>query len=105
MFLHVEQAAYGIIYFYNDCEPIIFHRYIMMRKCWEIVPENRPSFNELYKTTSKYIEQMAGYLELGFNPFSGVESVTCMEMKEEDEVTTVSSQETPAPAEICESKL
>ena len=77
----------------------------MMRKCWEIVPENRPSFNELYKTTSKYIEQMAGYLELGFNPFSGVESVTCMEMKEEDEVTTVSSQETPALAEICESKL
>ena len=69
-----------------------FHRYMMMRKCWEIVPENRPSFSELYTITSKYVEQMAGYLELGFNPFSRKEETTCME---KDEVPSVALQEVP----------
>ena len=42
----------------------------MMRKCWEISPDDRPTFNELYTNTSKYIEHIAGYLEMGFNPFA-----------------------------------
>lgn len=45
-----------------------------MRKCWELSPNDRPLFEELYKNTSKYIEHMAGYLELGFNPFARVSS-------------------------------
>ena len=45
----------------------------MMMKCWELLPENRPSFKELYENTSKYIEHIAGYLEMGFNPFAGME--------------------------------
>ena len=45
-------------------------RYGMMRKCWEMSPENRPSFKELTRTISKYIERIAGYLEIGFNPFT-----------------------------------
>ena len=45
-------------------------RYGIMRKCWEMSPEDRPSFKELTKTISKYIERVAGYLEIGFNPFT-----------------------------------
>ena len=41
-----------------------------MRKCWEKLPCDRPSFKELYSNISKYIERTAGYLELGYNPFS-----------------------------------
>ena len=42
----------------------------MMKKCWEIMPEDRPTFKELRKNTSKYLEHIAGYLEMGFNPFT-----------------------------------
>lgn len=35
---------------------------------------DRPTFKELYLNTSKYIERIAGYLDLGFNPFTGVKS-------------------------------
>ena len=37
-------------------------------------PNDRPHFEEIYKNTSKYIECMAGYLELGFNPFAKISS-------------------------------
>ena len=45
-------------------------------KCWEAAPDDRPSFKELHTTTSKYIECIAGYLEMGFNPFGGVKQIT-----------------------------
>ena len=45
--------------------------YGMMRKCWEKAPDDRPTFKELYTDISKYIECIAGYLEMGFNPFAG----------------------------------
>ena len=44
--------------------------YMIMLQCWEPVPERRPSFHELHTNTSKYTEQIAGYLEIGFNPFA-----------------------------------
>ena len=47
--------------------------YAMMSKCWETSPDDRPTFKELNKNTSKYIEHIAGYLEMGFNPFDGGE--------------------------------
>ena len=43
----------------------------MMRKCWEVSPKNRPTFKELHSNISKYISRIAGYLEMGFNPFAG----------------------------------
>ena len=43
---------------------------MMMLQCWESVPEKRPSFKTLYTNTSKLIEGIAGYLEIGFNPFA-----------------------------------
>ena len=43
-----------------------------MMKCWEMMPEERPSFKELHMITSKHIERIAGYLEMGFNPFARV---------------------------------
>ena len=66
----------------------------MMRKCWEMKLDDRPSFMELYKSTSKYIEHIAGYLELGYNPFTGIIPTTELkddQSKEEDieaEMTT-----------------
>ena len=47
----------------------------MMTNCWETIPEDRPTFKELSKSTSKYLEHIAGYLEMGFNPFVGSKSV------------------------------
>ena len=46
----------------------------MMRTCWEMVPNDRPSFTDLYVKTSKYTEHIAGYLDMNFNPFAGVSS-------------------------------
>ena len=43
---------------------------MMMLQCWELVPDKRPSFKTLYKYTSNVVEGLAGYLEMGFNPFS-----------------------------------
>ena len=43
--------------------------YEMMRQCWESAPEDRPTFKNLSLTISKYIEHIAGYLEIWFNPF------------------------------------
>ena len=45
----------------------------MMRKCWQTAPKDRPTFKELYSNISKLIERIAGYLEMGFNPFEGGE--------------------------------
>ena len=36
-----------------------------------MAPEDRPSFKELYSSVSKSIEREAGYLQFGFNPFTG----------------------------------
>ena len=44
--------------------------YAMMIECWEQVPHDRPTFKALYSKISKYIEHVASYLELGYNPFS-----------------------------------
>ena len=44
--------------------------YMMMLQCWESVPDKRSSFKTLYTNTSKLIEGIAGYLEIGFNPFA-----------------------------------
>ena len=39
-------------------------------QCWKMSPEDRPTFKELYSSVSKFIERTAGYLEIGFNPFT-----------------------------------
>ena len=69
------------------CKCVIFdNSYEMMKKCWEMAPDDRPPFKQLYKNTSIYIERIAGYLELGFNPFAGMEDVSRVEEKQmEDE--------------------
>ena len=62
----------------------IIRSYVMMMKCWQLAPDDRPSFKEIYKSTSTYIENMAGYLELGCNPFTGLSSI--VEQPEEKEI-------------------
>ena len=58
-----------------------------MKKCWEMEPNNRPTFSELCASITKYIERIAGYLEMGFNPFPGVgESETVAEEESEEDV-------------------
>jgi serine/threonine protein kinase len=75
----------------------------IMMKCWEAAPDDRPSFKELHKATSKYTEHVAGYLELGFNPFAGIEKAETHskenEPKDEEEVleSAVPSQVIPPP--------
>ena len=41
-----------------------------MVKCWEKSPKDRPSFSEIYKEVTKFIERAAGYLDISFNPFT-----------------------------------
>ena len=74
-------------------------------KCWEAAPDDRPSFKELHTTTSKYIECIAGYLEMGCNPFGGLKKVktTLNKNDEKDEEvafeSTVSIQVIPPSVE------
>ena len=42
-----------------------------MSKCWAFQPEDRPSFSDIHANISNYLEGIAGYLEVGFNPFDG----------------------------------
>ena len=56
----------------------------MMIQCWEMAVEDRPTFSEISLTISKFIEHIAGYLQMGYNPFKrGVGKDD--ENKEEDE--------------------
>ena len=68
----------------------------MMMKCWETVPDNRPTFKELCKNTNTYIEHIAGYLEMGFNPFAGGERVKSAVEKDGEEMSEVAIQVIPA---------
>ena len=43
--------------------------YSVMKKCWEASPKDRPSFTEIYEELSHFIERVAGYLDIKFNPF------------------------------------
>ena len=36
----------------------------MMRKCWRMVPEERPRFSQLVVTLDKTLQSVAGYVEL-----------------------------------------
>ena len=59
----------------------------MMKKCWEMEPKKRPTFSELYANITKYVERIAGYLDLGFNPFPVVrrgETIAEMDVEEEE---------------------
>ena len=58
----------------------------MMVKCWEYEPENRPSFQELHKSTSSYSERIAGYLEMSVNPFKGAGDNAVKEEEETGEI-------------------
>ena len=42
-----------------------------MNNCWELAAGDRPTFKEVNKEITKYIEHMVGYLEISFNPFAG----------------------------------
>ena len=86
-----------------------------MMKCWEMMPEDRPSFKELHVITSKYIERIAGYLEMGFNPFTGMGFTVVEEVqssldkvnKEEEEqklASPVVTQDTPMSGRISAGK-
>ena len=73
--------------------------YVMMRKCWETSASDRPTFKELYSNTSKYIEHIAGYLDLGFNPFKSKKRVEEDEVEERGFESPVAIQVTPASVE------
>ena len=48
----------------------------MMQWCWEMEPDERPTFSTLVNTLSKSLEKQAGYLRVGAftnNPDSSVD--------------------------------
>ena len=59
--------------------------YHIMRQCWQTVPEDRPKFSELYVIISKFIEHIAGYLQVGYNPFKQVGKKKAVEEGESEE--------------------
>ena len=61
------------------------HSYEIMMQCWKMSPEDRPTFKEIYSSVSKFIERVAGYLEIGFNPFTGGGAVEGGREGEEEE--------------------
>ena len=66
----------------------------MMRECWKLAPDDRPPFKQINKNTSVYTGQIAGYLELGFNPFSVGKNVPRVEEEQlKDEVDEAVSAE------------
>ena len=83
------------------CHFILLASYKMMRKCWEMVPDDRPSFEDLHANTSKYTEHIAGYLEMGFNPFASGNRVksTILESEDVGFESAVAIQVTPASLE------
>ena len=66
----------------------------MMLQCWESAPDNRPYFKTLYTNTSKFIEGLAGYLDVGFNPFA---TTTASELGEEEDANEMSGNEKGPP--------
>ena len=64
----------------------------MMQKCWEKSPKDRPTFKELHLNLNQYIEHIAGYLEMGFNPFATEEVPTNEEGEEKDGVVQGSAE-------------
>ena len=64
-----------------------------MTKCWEYEPGNRPSFQELHKSTSTYIKKMAGYLRMSFYSTKEEESYPTKGKEEVLEDKTMSEPE------------
>ena len=48
---------------------LFVYSYGIMRQCWRMAPGERPTFSELCLKVSKLIENIAGYLQMGYNPF------------------------------------
>ena len=55
----------------NSC--VNTHSYEIMMQCWKMSPEDRHTFKEICSNVSKFIERIVGYLEIGFNLFTGGE--------------------------------
>ena len=47
-----------------------------MVNCWKASPKERPSFREIHKDLSMFTERVAGYLDMGFNPFKAGENAS-----------------------------
>ena len=58
----------------------------MMMKCWESSPKERPSFSDIYKDVTRVIARIAGYLDVGYNPFTGQEKEKCAVEDENKEI-------------------
>ena len=43
--------------------------YGIMKQCWQMAPVDRPTFTELCLKLSSLIEQIADYLQMGYDPF------------------------------------
>ena len=56
-----------------------------MIQCWEYRAEDRPTFKKVLGKISNYVEGIAGYLEVNFNPFKERGSTSAVQVEEERE--------------------
>ena len=89
------------------------HSYEIMMQCWKMSPEDRPTFKEICSNVSKFIERIAGNLEIGFNPFTGGGAVegggeredkTEAEEGDDEEEASVTTKATVSSVESIEDK-
>ena len=57
-----------------------------MMKCWESSPKERPLFSEIYKDVTRIIGRIAGYLDVGYNPFTAKQKEKSVSKDEKDEM-------------------
>ena len=43
---------------------ILFYSYVIFKKCWKPLPDDRPSFEDLVSMLDKRLQAVAGYTEL-----------------------------------------
>ena len=63
-----ELVAGSVVIYETPC--FFVYSYGIMRQCWQMTPGERPTFSELCLKVSKLIENIAGYLQMGYNPFT-----------------------------------
>jgi hypothetical protein len=61
--LHIINYSSGVLAIPHVIDSLCLIRYKYIHQCWELEPENRPTFSSLVKSFSKFLESIAGYVD------------------------------------------